>query len=572
MKRRIISVIALLMALMFVFSIAGCQTVNTKKVVSIESVLEDGGFAYGIIRSKDASEKIEDAIKEFRTALRVNFNTTVKSNTDTKEYSIDTREILIGQTNRPESIAALKEITDNRVNNSSDFIIKVDGNKIVINAVTDEALLKAIEFFKENFCADKEAWSLLHTTYRFLYAKELDMSLHTIAGNDIKDYSIVVPRLCSRIVREQAEFFVKALETKAGIKINIVNDESEKGDKEILFGDTNRDESKNTAVNDGEYVIQSVGNKLVVKGSNVEATAAAGAKLVALYEKALAAKEPLTFVADYKLAEKFEAGENLYNLVFNDEFNGALNKNLWVDFGATYESVSCLGTPCRARKGEGVYTSNGQLVIHAKHEADDSFTHRQTSNVGTHFWKYGVYEFCVKTGVYPGVAALWFNSDTKNENKDVPSGYAKIELDLLEGFGKGNTFASNIHFWWEEGGHKSLDGGIYAKDKKYTLPKTGEMLADKYHMYSLQWDTDVLNFCVDGEVFFSFDTNNDLLGLGTDSYDQAYGGAIISNTMGAATYGDKWRRGHPDVSTVYVDYVRLYQKASDKGFSTVNLK
>ena len=147
MKRRITSVIALLMALMFVFSIAGCQTVNTKKVVSIESVLEDGGFAYGIIRSKDASEKIEDAIKEFRTALRVNFNTSVKSNSDTKEYSIDTKEILIGQTNRPESIAALKEITDNRVNNSSDFIIKVDGNKIVINATTEEALLKAIEFF-----------------------------------------------------------------------------------------------------------------------------------------------------------------------------------------------------------------------------------------------------------------------------------------------------------------------------------------------------------------------------------------------------------------------------------------
>ena len=183
-----------------------------------------------------------------------------------------------------------------------------------------------------------------------------------------------------------------------------------------------------------------------------------------------------------------------------------------------------------------------------------------------------MYEFCVKTGVYPGVAALWFVSDIKIENKDVPSGYAKIELDLVESFGKGNTFGSCIHFWWEEGGHKSIDGGIYSKDRNYTLPKTGEMLADKYHMYSLQWDTDVLNFCVDGEVFFSFDTNNDLLGLGTDAYDQAYGGAIISNTMGAATYGDKWRRGLPDVSTVYVDYVRLYQKTSDKGFSTVNLK
>ena len=44
MKRRIISVIALLMALMFVLSIAGCKNVKTQKVVSIESVLEDGGL------------------------------------------------------------------------------------------------------------------------------------------------------------------------------------------------------------------------------------------------------------------------------------------------------------------------------------------------------------------------------------------------------------------------------------------------------------------------------------------------------------------------------------------------
>ena len=80
-----------------------------------------------------------------------------------------------------------------------------------------------------------------------------------------------------------------------------------------------------------------------------------------------------------------------------------------------------------------------------------------------------------------------------------------------------------------------------------------------------------MNFCVDGKVFFSYNIDDDIDGKGTDVFNTPMS-TLMSTTLGASTYGAKWTRDDEDYYELLVDYVRLYQRDCDNGFSIERLK
>lgn len=125
------------------------EVISDATVSDLLEIVKNDATEYVIVRddssaTQDANVqgtiKIHNAVNE---ALHVDIPLTtdwVNVNRG-EEIPTDTKEILVGKTNRPESTAVL----DNLGNN--EYIIQVVGDRIVINATSDEALALAIDVF-----------------------------------------------------------------------------------------------------------------------------------------------------------------------------------------------------------------------------------------------------------------------------------------------------------------------------------------------------------------------------------------------------------------------------------------
>ncbi len=114
-------------------------------------LVSEGASPYMIVRSDRASTtdmetqmciKLSSAIKAV-TGVKVDLTTDYE---DTEGEFADRYEILVGKTNRPESIAAMEELSHENA-----YLIRVIGKKIVIVANKDGALEEAVTFFLSNY-------------------------------------------------------------------------------------------------------------------------------------------------------------------------------------------------------------------------------------------------------------------------------------------------------------------------------------------------------------------------------------------------------------------------------------
>ncbi len=114
--------------------------------------LTDGDATdYIIVRSENtsASDMETQLCVKLASAIKAVSGTTVKITTDyedTEGQYADRREILVGMTNRAESEAAKALIT-----NEDGYVIRVDGNKIVILANHEKALEEAMTVFLSRY-------------------------------------------------------------------------------------------------------------------------------------------------------------------------------------------------------------------------------------------------------------------------------------------------------------------------------------------------------------------------------------------------------------------------------------
>ena len=117
---------------------------NTGFVITTDDVkyiAEDGSSVYRIIRP-DGNTIVTPFAGTLFKKMKDGLGIGIKNLSDAEDGT-DVYEILVGNTNRAESKAALDYLYDNGMGRYQDYIICTVGKKIVINAVTEEAVENA---------------------------------------------------------------------------------------------------------------------------------------------------------------------------------------------------------------------------------------------------------------------------------------------------------------------------------------------------------------------------------------------------------------------------------------------
>lgn len=584
-----IRIISLVLALVLTVTVLSACSLSGSATLPA-TVDADGRFIYTIVRGEASAQTIGDACKSLRSSIKENMGCTSSMAKDSVIEAVEgSCEILVGNTNRPESAEALQIVENNRTNNAYDFIVKVINNKICIQATTDEMVDFACEWFANTFCQSFDTWGYLTSNYQFLYAPETDSVQNSIAGVDLGRFTVVKPLYSSFLPINEIDRLIEFYDG-FGLKMSLIEDIDSEVENEILVGDTSREESKSVTVEGDNYIIKVVGTKLVVKGGNDLATFRAVrhfCDLVAASEKG----EVINWTDGYVINGKYDAEEKgTYTLNFFDEFEGSkINLDIWGDnnYAAQRPGNSVLGgliygmDPAGNTTYKGnlpnkmFYQSDGAITMAAAKITDKDFMGTDMATYHSMWYKYGLIEISAQMAEAPASVSLWLNG-TGEQN--VKSRYGDIarscfsEYDILENYGNPKGFGSAIHRWWSDysadmqttySGHQSTmssDTKYHSEDNNanYTIDteRYGGDLTDNFHTYSMYWDDDCLRFAFDGKQYLEYNFSDQQ----SVSVHCLLNSPIFSNWMGRAGYGATFVPGeHPEYAEFKMDYVRIYQ-------------
>ncbi len=144
---------------------------------------------YKIVYSASDSETVVDAVFELSELIGVECVTDLSS-------EADKHEIIIGNTNRPESMAGSADLL------FLDYSVKYDNKRIVICGGSDQAISSGVKWFYENCVSDGKA-----KKKSFVYRHEYRVKSLTVSGKSIKSFNII-----STSTDGAFESFEKALE------------------------------------------------------------------------------------------------------------------------------------------------------------------------------------------------------------------------------------------------------------------------------------------------------------------------------------------------------------------------
>ncbi len=195
-----IKIIAIISALACLSAIFGCGIEKdrysfggdgTVQITGDADIKIDGEPLYGIeeyriIRSDLASETEKTAMMALKNAVKSKLDLDITPSTDfigggQEEHE---KEIIVGKTNRAESIEAAKDLA------FGDFVIKKAGQKVVIVGGSDNATRKAVDFFIAH-CIDVYGGCLnIPRDSGYIYRHEYMFDSLTVDGTDISEYSL----------------------------------------------------------------------------------------------------------------------------------------------------------------------------------------------------------------------------------------------------------------------------------------------------------------------------------------------------------------------------------------------
>lgn len=589
------NIICLILAVVMVASLSACASAAVPSGVD-----EQGRFVYAVVRAgENVVAQAETAAKDIRSTLKDNFECKITIAKDHSREDFDENyEILVGDTNREESAEAKQRLLDNRDNNASDFIVAVINDKVCINAITDDMITVAADWFIYTFCGSPEDWSTLKKDYEYIYAPEAQPMGNMVNGVNLGRYAVVLPRKTSLMVGMAADEFVD-LYYEYDYIINEREDIDEALEYEILFGDCDREASKSVSVEGDNYVIKVVGNKIVIKGGSVLATWRAAQAFMEEVKKYEGQATGFNWSDGHTINGKYDANEEgTYTLNWYDEFEGSkIDYTKWGDYkneAARTPTASALGGKLYNNNlfGESLYTgsdknknliyqSDGYLVCGTQRVNDVDFFESYVSTYWTMTYKYGVLDIYSQLAPDPAYTTYWLNGDLGGKEYTDRFGITQnrvcfTEVDILENYSRDYEYGSTVHWWWTdykadgtkmyEMGHKGLGGSVkYKKGSKnssyliYNKEKYGDLLPDDFHMYSMYWDDKCMKFAFDGKVFLNYQyTDNESV-----SVHCLMNYFITSCGMGNASYGHTYDKDdHGDYYEHKMDYIRLYQTDS----------
>ena len=591
MKIKIKSTVCLILAVLMVVSLSACAGARVPA-----SIDDEGYFAYAVTRSANPSSEEEMAAKELRLKLKDTFDCKISINKDEAvEDFKGNYEILIGDTNREESAVAKQRLMDNHVNCASDFIIKVIGEKICIQATNDEMIPLAEKWFEQTFCESVEAWSNLTKNYEFIYSPDIAPLNNTVAGMDLSNFTIVLPRKTSILHGIIVDEYI-TLYDQHDYVLKEAEDFDAEAEYEILIGDCDRPASKSVTVEGDNYVIKVVGKKLVIKGGNHLATWRGFKAFLDEVKKAENSDAGINWADGYTVNGKYDATEkDTFTLNWNDEFEGtSIDLNKWSDYqddsssttssnlGGTIYSVDVHGESAYtgSEKNGLIYQADGKLVCATKRVNEKDFIESQISTYWTMTFKYGAMDIYGKLAPEPAYTTYWANGTATNGEKfekrfggKLQNRVCMTEIDILENYSKPDWYGSTVHWWWSAvnsdgtkgsgSGHAGLGGDSLYKDGTdnsmhliYDKEKYGDTLPDDYHVYSFYWDDKCIKYAFDGKVFMNYQyTNHESVSV------HCLMNYFISGVgMGSPNYGYTYDKDlYGDYYEHSIDYIRIYQ-------------
>ena len=192
----------------------------------------------------------------------------------------------------------------------------------------------------------------------------------------------------------------------------------------------------------------------------------------------------------------------------------------------------------------------GQLVIEARKETygGRDYTSARLLTKGKKSWVYGRIEARIKVprgqGIWPAFWMLGANIDSLGW----PS---SGEIDVMENIGREPGIVhGTVHGPGYSGGNSI--GGPFAF-------AAGTAVADEFHVFAVEWDTNRIGWLIDGTNYFNFTPGS--LPAGASWVFNAPEFILLNVAVGG-----NWP-GNPDATTVFpqrmvVDYVRVYARSN----------
>ena len=253
-----------------------------------------------------------------------------------------------------------------------------------------------------------------------------------------------------------------------------------------------------------------------------------------------------------------------YELVWSDEFNysGKPDPEKW-----SYEIgfIRNLEEQIYTKRKKNVRVKNGNLELTAHKEnfknkrydpevknyrintASSDYTSGSIHTQDKFEFKYGRVDVRAKlpegNGVWP---AIWMLGANFEEIEYPLAG----EIDIMEFVGiEPNEIHGTVHFPWDNHSGIKADGGTYSLKN----------ISEEFHVYSLNWTKDKIEFLVDNQKFHEFEIDN--AGLDRNPFRKPFY-LILNFALGGNWAGEV----DPDIfpQKFLIDYVRVYKLKEEK--------
>ncbi|MBQ8207148.1 MAG: hypothetical protein IJZ89_00235 [Clostridia bacterium] len=205
---------------------------------------------YTIIRGESASDIEKQAMTDLRSAIKKNTGAELKVGTDWGGSG--SYEIIIGETGRNAGKMAMEVL-----GGDYDYMIKMDGNHIVIVGGTPEATLEAVSVFISNFIQNGKVYAPTGSGHSVL--KDYPVEKLTINGKALSEYKFYyIKNIGSETAKKNSEFTEEArdrLGEKTGVRLELVQDIS-KGSNYIMVDTSELNYTKGAIkVEDGNLIL-----------------------------------------------------------------------------------------------------------------------------------------------------------------------------------------------------------------------------------------------------------------------------------------------------------------------------
>ena len=520
---------------------------------------EAGDVRYKIVRPESSGSDVMSVASYLFKQIKTDLGS-IKNITDSEDGT-DAYEILIGDTNREETKSVKKYIADKTGGRYNDYMVATVGKKIVIYSQNPERLQTAAEYFAANYLK-KDG---VEGGIEYIEKAPGDFVDTAINGAPAGLFTIVRPNYnFSYLAQTEINKLNETLISAGGYNLAIKKDgDFAESEYEIIVGDTNRGDKAATTKAD-EYIIKIDGKKVYLNGGTPHAVAMAVSEFTKLIsagnvtDSASVTGSYSTTVSGYDLSKT-------YTPKWYDDFNGTeLDETKWYAMDGTEFGRMGKNNKYSGMSKNNVFLKEGKLYIIGT-ESETEYRGGTVSTENKMNYQYGYLE---KSSLVPDGDGFWSLLWLCGK-----SGYQYMspEIDVNECFGNASITAANCHAWPTGIGtsmgleHTSLDGS-YSNEKKFICPD-GKKLSDEFHTYGFIWTDERMAFTIDGEEFFSYQTNTNELDI--DAFVNSSMYAMLSYSVGRENNGldisnctpDEWQNTNQFIT----DWIYLYRLDDGKG-------